>query len=83
VSGLGKCATCLDRAIQSADRSNGNRQVVLVAVPDAVVLATVMQQFSVSGMGGQAAVAPVLQAVCLACRSAQLGTVSKTGLALG
>lgn len=69
---LGKCAPCLDKAI------TGRKPVVLDAVPDAVVLVTLVQQFGMGG--GQQLAAPCLVPVCLSCRQQQLGAVSKTGL---
>ena len=69
---LGKCAPCLDAAI------TGPESFVIDAVPDAVVLVTVIQMFPVAG--GQQMAAPALMGVCLACRQKQLGTVSKRGL---
>jgi len=71
---LGKCAICLDAAITAG------KPIVLDAVPDAVVLTTVIQMFPMSG--GQQMAAPAQMGVCLSCRQKQLGTVSKTGLAL-
>lgn len=70
---LGKCAPCLDQAILAAGEAT-----LLNSVPDAAVLVTVIQPFSVPG--GQQIAAPALMPVCLACRTSQLGTVSKKGL---
>lgn len=69
---LGRCAPCLDKAI------TGRGPVDLDAIPDAVVLVTLVQQFNLGG--GQGMAAPCLAAVCLACRAQQLGAVSKAGL---
>ena len=69
-----KCAICLDAAITAGE------PLVLDGVPDAVVRTTVVQTFPMPG--GQQLAAPVQMDVCLSCRQAQLGTVSKTGLAL-
>lgn len=69
---LGKCAPCLDQAILAAGEA-----ALLNSVPDAVVLVTVIQPFNVPG---QQIAAPALMPVCLSCRKAQLGTVSKKGL---
>lgn len=77
MSGLGKCAPCLDKAITGPSPG----QMVPLGVPDAVVLVTVIQQFS-GAVPGQQVAAPCLMAVCLDCRKAQLGTVSKKGLLL-
>lgn len=73
---LGKCAPCLDKHLTG--RFSDEVPVNLNLVPDAVVLTTMLQQFSVPG--GQSIMAPCLVPVCLACRKAQLGTVSKKGL---
>jgi hypothetical protein len=72
---LGKCAICLDTAIMAASSAE---PAVAGRVPDAVVLATVVQTFPMPG--GQQMAAPVLMPVCMACRQQQLGRVSKTGL---
>lgn len=70
---LGKCAPCLDQAILAAGEAT-----LPNSVQDAVVLVTVIQPFNVPG--GQQIASPALMPVCLACRKAQLGTVSKKGL---
>ncbi len=67
---LGKCAVCLDRAITAG-------AVDLAAVPDAVVMVTMLQQFSAAR---QQIAAPSTICVCVECRRAQLAPVSKTGL---
>lgn len=72
VGPLGLCAPCLDSAITAAEPPDPD------AVPDAVVLVTVIQMFPAPG--GQQMAAPALMGVCLACRQKQLGTVSKRGL---
>jgi hypothetical protein len=69
---LGKCAPCFDRAITDGDPDPEG------SAPDAVVLVTVVQQFPAGG--GQQVAAPCLIGVCTACRKAQLGTVSRSGL---
>lgn len=72
MTSLGKCAPCLDAAITA------RTPLQLDAVPDAVVLTTVIQMFPVPG--GQQMGAPVQMAVCAPCREKQLAPVSKTGL---
>ena len=72
---LGKCTSCLDGAITKGEPFD------IEEIADAVVLIALVQTFSLGG--GQQLVAPCLAAVCLNCRKKQLGTISKTGLALG
>jgi hypothetical protein len=72
---LGLCAPCLDSAITGAAPG---RPFDPGAVPDAVVLTTVVQTFPIAG--GQQIAAPVQMGVCAPCRERQLGTVSKKGL---
>lgn len=72
---LGKCAPHLDQAIMDGQPFD------LAAIPDAVVLVTVLNQFPIAG--GQQVSAPCLLGVCLECRKQQMGTVSKAGLLRG
>ena len=72
---LGKCGPCLDAAITKGDPFD------LGEVADGIVMIAMVQTFSLGG--GQQLAAPCLVAACLECRKKQLGTVSKTGLALG
>ena len=64
-----KCSPCADQAIADGLDLDG--------LPDAVLLAAVVQAFAVNG---QQIAAPVMLPVCLDCRKKQLVTVSKNGL---
>lgn len=66
-----KCAPCTDQLITDG-RSYPEHEL-----PDAVTMVPTVQAFNV---GGQQIAAPVPLPVCFACRSKQLGTMSKRGL---
>jgi hypothetical protein len=72
-----KCVICADEKIRE---SGGQLDFDASDLPDAVVTAPAVQQFTA---GGQPMWVPVVIEVCLPCRKSQLGLVSRTGLQLG